>query len=407
MAERVLMDLQNVHVSLSAEETRMGKETETNKERGKRLLFLFQCDLLPGLSGKILESKGQRDRIASPQVPWNTKLACWIFLVALNVGMLFYILLFALSQTVHRQSAWAMSFVMWLVVEIVFVSSATVLFTHVLVPSLIMQDVTKIKQKLVESIRDFNNGVRNGRKDANEAETFNAANYLFTSSRLAAKCMHLKEAQIISQFRTPWPKQSYQRENDVSRNYSKKYTALTRSASIVAVFFLTQLLHIPAGFQDMVVQLVATTSIGYAVLLHMDLYGIFPLLALIPMALVCIVVHFLIQSSVAHRKSELATIFAEPVPKAAAAAPVADGSFSVSSSDYGSSSSSNSFSSTSDDESDQNLPVRVRTNRRTIASLIVRPSITHVTRRQSVQDGQRVLRALQAANDVETGTLPA
>jgi len=401
VAERVLMDLQNVHLSLSAEETRLQDENESNKERGKRLLFLFQCDLLPGLSGKILESKGQRDRIAAPQVPWNTKLACWIFLVALNVGMLFYILLFALSQTVHRQSAWAMSFVMWLIVEIAFVSSATVLFTHVLVPSLIMQDVNKIKQKLVESIRDFNNGVKNGRKDVGETEPFNAATYLFTSSRLAAKCMHLKEAQIISQFRTPWPKQSYQRENDVSRNYSRKYTALTRSASIVAVFFLTQLLHIPAGFQDMVVQLVATTSIGYTILLHMNLYGIFPLLAFIPVALVCVVVHFLVQSNVAHRKSELAKIFAEQAPKAAVAAPIVMAAPSEDSAEESVSSSSDSYSSSSDEERDQNLPVR------TVVSLILRPGVAHVTRRQSVHDGQRVLRALESADDVETGTLTA
>ena len=86
VAERVLMDLQNVHLSLSAEETRLEDENETNKERGKRLLFLFQCDLLPGLSGKILESKGQRDRIAAPQVGLVGVVVDVVFRVAVRFG---------------------------------------------------------------------------------------------------------------------------------------------------------------------------------------------------------------------------------------------------------------------------------------------------------------------------------
>lgn len=31
------------------------------KDKAKRLLYLFQCDLLPGISGQILSSKGARD----------------------------------------------------------------------------------------------------------------------------------------------------------------------------------------------------------------------------------------------------------------------------------------------------------------------------------------------------------
>jgi hypothetical protein len=309
VAEKVLMDLKEVHSQLLAERQVETERTRSNKQKGKHLLFLFQRDLLPGVSGKILESKGQRDNIAVKAVSWQAKVAGWTFIFLLDVGMLFYILLFAVSQTVHRQGAWALSFVMWLVVEILFVSSATVIFTHVFVPSLIMNDVKKIKLKLADSIRAFNSSVRKRRgaqgTDAEGPEAFNAASYLFVSTRLAQQWSDLREAQIIAQFRTPWPKQSYQRETDVSQGYSKKYTALYRSASVIAIFFLTNLLNIPPAFQDMVIHMATTAAIGYTTLLHIDLYEVFPALVILPTVLVCVVVHFLVQANKASEKQKL------------------------------------------------------------------------------------------------------
>ena len=162
VAQRVLSDLTNVHLSLKAEQD-AGEELPP-KAKGKRLLFLFQRDLLDGVSGKILESKSNRDNISSKQVSVEAKVLGWTFLALLNLGMLGYVLLFAINQSVHRQGAWALSFLLWLVVEILFVSSCVVLFTHVVVPSFIMKDVNKIKLKLVESVRAFNASVKNKKR---------------------------------------------------------------------------------------------------------------------------------------------------------------------------------------------------------------------------------------------------
>jgi uncharacterized membrane protein len=311
VAERVLLDLKGVHARLLAEAQFESEHPRSNKEKGKHLLFLFQRDLLPGVSGKILESKGQRDNIAVKPVPWEAKAACWALIGLLNVGMLFYILLFAVSQTEHQQGAWALSFAMWLVVEILFVSSATVLITHVFVPSLIMKDVNKIKQKLAESIRSFNTSVQRQRRGKLQEgpENFNAACYLFVSTRLAQQWSELREAQIIAQFRTPWPKQSYQRETNVSQSYSKKYTALYRSASIIAIFFLTNLLQVPPALQDMVVQMCSTAVIGYTTLVHIDLYKVYPVLVVVPTLIVCAAMHFIVQSNKANAALRLRQMF--------------------------------------------------------------------------------------------------
>jgi hypothetical protein len=315
VAQRVLTDLKSVHTNLLVETRYDETHTRSEKEKGKRLLFLFQRDLLPGVSGKILESKGQRDNIAVQTVSWEAKAAGWAFIGLLNVGMLFYILLFALSQTVHRQGAWALSFLLWLVVEILFVSSAVVVFTHIFIPSLIMKDVNKIKLKLADSIRTFNKSVRTRRRLStadtitDDPESFNAASYLFVSSRLAQQWPDLREAQIITQFRTPWPKQSYQRETDVSKSYSKKFSALTRSASVIAVFFLTNLLQIPPALQDMVVQMCTTAVLGYTILLHVDLYRFYPLLVVLPALLLVVIVHFVIRSGRANARLKLQRMF--------------------------------------------------------------------------------------------------
>ena len=77
-----------------------------------------------------------------------------------------------------------------------------------------MKDVTQIKQRLIENIRDYQNKkdikeVKSLHDDDNiSIKTFNAAEYLFVSNILAKQYPDLKESKIISYFNTPWPRQS-------------------------------------------------------------------------------------------------------------------------------------------------------------------------------------------------------
>ena len=325
VAQRVLCDLKNIHKSLKTELTTATDSSSgssssgsscsggiSNQDKGKRLLFLFQRDLLPGISGKILESKGQRDNITIIPVSYTIQYTAWIFMFILNISMLFYILLFAVSQTKHKQTAWALSFILWLVVEILLVSSSMVLITHILLPMLIISDVNKIKLKLANSIKEFNTGIRNKHNTQNivtNTQTFNAANYLFISTRLASEWSNIKEAQIILQFSTPWPKQSYQHEANVSKSYNKKYSAIIRSGSIIAIFFLTQLLQIPPSLQDIIVNMLSTIIIGYTIFIHIELFSIFPILIIVPVVIISIILHFIIKSNAANAKLRHAKMF--------------------------------------------------------------------------------------------------
>jgi hypothetical protein len=58
----------------------------------------------------------------------------------------------------------------------------------------------------------------------------------------------------------------------------------------------------------MVIHMVTTATMGYTILLHIDLFGIFPLLAFVPFLIVCVLVHFVIQSQKAAAKLRLARL---------------------------------------------------------------------------------------------------
>lgn len=310
--EAVLMDLKRIHETVDAELQAIKDRNAAKFEVGKKLLFLFQCDLLPGISGKILDLKGSRDSSNVKHVSVRDKMLGWAFLLLLDLGMMFYILLFALTQTGPKQNAWFLSFALWLFVEILFVSTAIVFITHILIPSMIMKDLTQIKRRLMDNIRDFNDRVKENAKNqvkTNESVEFNAANYLFVSTRLARQFPDLKESKIISHFSTPWPRQSYLRVQNVSKKYSKKFSAFTRSASILLIFFVGNFLSVPPSVQDIIVQMTSTSAIGYIVLVHVQLFEIFPALVILPALVLVVLAHFIVQSGKADAQLKLARLF--------------------------------------------------------------------------------------------------
>eukprot|EP01031_Cornospumella_fuschlensis_P028622 gene28623-34552_t len=123
---RDVLDVQKVYSQelefFGSKEYHMGA-----REKSRRLLYLFQKDLMPGICGQILESKDKRDNVKVKAVSGLAKLLAWSFLFMINTSMLFYIYLFAVSQDEYRQTAWAQSFALWLIAEIFLISTCMVL----------------------------------------------------------------------------------------------------------------------------------------------------------------------------------------------------------------------------------------------------------------------------------------
>jgi uncharacterized membrane protein len=320
----ILSELEQIESSIKTEKELFSSPQEnlTEKEKSRRLLFLFQKDLMPGINGMILESKDKREDIRMKARSFPTKIAAWIVLAAVNVGMLFYILLFALSQDGHHQRAWGQSFAIWLVTDMILVSTATVLVFNVFIPAWTMKDVGMIKKKLVTNVINFykeaaakekqNQKRKTNLKDVDEDDPdnknkklFNSAEYFFLSNRMASFYSELKIAKMILSFQTPWPKQSYQHlSQDVSQVYAMKFSTVQRSLSIVVLFFLTSFLSVPISVQDMIVHIASTATIGYTFLLHLQLYQIFPVLVIIPTIFLGVVIHFIIKANRSKRQQE-------------------------------------------------------------------------------------------------------
>jgi len=275
----------------------------------KRLLFLFQCDLLPGLQGKVLEAKGQRDFFRPRVIAWHWKMVGWVLTALLDGGMLFYITLFALQQSTARQSAWFQSFVLWLVSEVFVVSTLSMLTTHVVIPSLVMGDVRKLKSKIVEQINDFQKKLHKAHDDSQNgldsdgnghANGFNAAKYLYVSHRLASKYSHLKVAKVVQSYRTVWPRQSYQHEVNETKSYVGSLLGVRRAAVVLVLILLFQVVSIPVSFQDAMIEMVVSVAVGYVLYWHLSLFAIYPALAFLPLLLLLIVIHFAIVTNRRH-----------------------------------------------------------------------------------------------------------
>jgi uncharacterized membrane protein len=324
IGDLILSELETTEKLVQSERERFVKADIPEKEKGRRIMYLFQKDLMPGINGMILESKEKRDEVKLRGCSRTAKIVAWLFLGVTHVSMLFYILLFALSQDSHRQGAWGKSFALWFVMEVFLVSSLSVFVMNVLIPSLVMRDVGHIKKKLVSTVLTFykemakekleNRGEQKLLEEEeknngeNKKRTFNSAEYLFVSTRLAHMYPDLKLAKMVMSFQTPWPKQSYQHVTDVSKTYDRKFSTITRSLSIVILFFLSSLLSVPISVQDMLIQMTSTVALGYTILFHVQLYQIFPVLIIIPTIFLAAIVHFIVKSNRAKKQIEQARL---------------------------------------------------------------------------------------------------
>lgn len=279
-------------------------EDDRTEAKRKRLLYLFVRDLMSGVGGTVLDNKDSRDNVKVKKVYFSTKFIGWTFVIVLNAGLLFYIYLFARTQTQSRQSAWFISFVMWLVFEVLVSSTAVVFLTHLLIPLYVLSDIRNIKKKVLSDILEFRKTALQRRgllksNSENESTAFNAAKYLYRSWRVAHLFPDLKESEIILCFNTPWPQHSFKQVTaTVTSAYERRYSFIYQAVSRVAIFFLASLLNLPQLVQDAVVQITSSSGLGYMGLMFIRLYSINPFLIGVPVLCFCLLVHFGLNSSI-------------------------------------------------------------------------------------------------------------
>ena len=278
-----------------------------------------------GANGKILESKAGRDNRQSQAVSITVKALIWGFILLTLGGMLFYVYLFAMRQTASRQSSWFKTFLIWLMLELLLVSSAIVLVTHVMIPSFVLDELKQIREKTVAEIRAFreafNLRIRDKRSSllengentydtklvneqqkeyAEEITTsteFNAAKYLFVSNRVARAFPTLPISGSVLSYSTQWPQQSMTNEKHLGDNYNSKFNFIIQSASRIVYFLLLSIIQFPEPVQDCIIEMVSTSGLGYCVVLLVTLHEISPFVVIVPVAFLAMSIHFIITSS--------------------------------------------------------------------------------------------------------------
>jgi len=173
---------------------------------------------------------------------------------------------------------------------------------------------------------------------------------------------------------------------------------------------------VPPTFQDMIIHMVTTTSVGYTILLHIQLFHIFPLLAFGPFIVLCIIVNFWIKAGKANAKAKLAKLMPSPVVQQRKQIVATDTSKNVLAA-------KKQFLD-SDDEDDLEIEIDLRLPEvedlvvpddntwKNFGNFVYRtedekeelvivgtPACSHVTRRQSVAQGVQLLHRMRAVQD--------
>jgi hypothetical protein len=297
--ERAFFSLAEAHEEVETELRRIKAMPQGSADVAKRLVFLFQCDLLPGLQGRLLRRKQQQDNPSPVVVTLGKKFAGATVLFCINAFMLFYSLLFGLQQSESRQTAWLLSFVLWLVVEVCLNSTLCVILNHVLLPGLASADLRELNLRLEAALvavreEEEQHRLKPGRsmyhlRDSMQIEKradFNAADYFLVSSRLARSpaCRDKIEARLVRKFSTPFP--PLHSDFKLSDPYRGAATGAWHALSVAAVMALTVLLNLPDPAQSAVVDLSVSGGAFYSLYLLARLWAISPLLACAPLLLI-------------------------------------------------------------------------------------------------------------------------
>lgn len=386
----IVNDLRQVRAVATSEILAVDEQHQMDEQKiGRRLLFLFQKDLLPGINGQILESKQLRDESKEYEVSLKLKIFVWIIVTTMIGGMLFYVYLFSIQQNEQKQKAWLHSFIVWLIFEVLFVSTAVVYITHFLIPSFIMKDLNKIKLKLLETVQKYKLSLENDvNVNVNGTSAFNAAEYTFVSTRVAMKYPNLKESNIILRYSTPWPKQSYGRSLSISKSYSKKFSFISSTISMILIYLIQGFVNVPPVVQDTLIQLISTSGLGYGGVMLLNLYRIQPALPFAILFVIAIAIYLYLISGT-KKYANLAEI--SPMPQ------------------YSKPMESSESKNDQETSSSNVLPYLDTTllhEHADITRMTIIPQSGHVTRRASVQAGIAVVHELRKLHNNDTKDHP-
>jgi hypothetical protein len=173
---------------------------------GKRLILLFQIDLLGLVKGSFLRQTldrvylKQRMRHIDPLVYFSSIVSAFFAFLSLT-GLLVYFSIYASQET---QTNWFFIVFFSLFVEIFVVASAQSWLLFVFMPSVIYEDVTRNKYCVLNAINDhYRNQERkldlleNNNEETEDLDEKGVTRHLFVSSRVSRRVPESLESEVI------------------------------------------------------------------------------------------------------------------------------------------------------------------------------------------------------------------
>lgn len=242
---------------------------------------------------------------------WLIKISAAITLVLFIGGMLFYLFLFALQQSASNQRDWWRSFLMWMMMDALLLSTANVVLTHYLLPSFSKNEVRVAENELKNFILKHQDIASSDPSTAVTATavaplphpvstvnaSFDSSEFFFVSKRVAREFPDLPESEWIQTYSTPWPRRSYANVKDVARQVEQHGSTVEAVvahvlsfATVFVVVIFTTYVRLPSSVRELFTEMAATSAIGYSFMFELMLYRISPYLAAAPLLLILFIV---------------------------------------------------------------------------------------------------------------------
>jgi len=300
--------------SLTALEDRARVEADIidNSDRSHkapRLLLLFILDMLPRSAASIVRSKADRDRLLFASLSTSMSVVYWMVILAINVGSLGYVLTMHFNQPASesKQYLWVMCVIFWMLFETLLGNVLNVLFTHLLLPSLVVTALSR-------AISQFNSILMEYLRKARKRESQHQRNMRIAAHLDSNRCFDYvpfftlsnRVAQIYSQVR----------ESRIVRSMGcAEFESFLLSTRESVDFYKAEPLSVCGQMrdfiidcsvcvQDVVISLLVTLAGSLICVLHVFIYRRLAELLVIP-ASVCVLVALYLMVRNEDRKASL------------------------------------------------------------------------------------------------------
>ena len=152
-------DLLQTRLKTQSELDYLRSATISDTARGERIFMLFKQDLLQGIQSEVVSkliiaqsTSSVTQTLLRNRTPISKgrRLAGWILFVGINIVLLLYILLFSLQQS--NSSSRLLAFASWLAIEVLVVSTLSLVLSHIVTPLLALVDLKQIYHVLREAM---------------------------------------------------------------------------------------------------------------------------------------------------------------------------------------------------------------------------------------------------------------